>query len=111
LTADTGPQVSAGSILKREEGVVAEYTYVIDLHDVGMVQAANGFGLETEACQFQEAGDSCAKDHLESDKAVVIQLPGLVHDAHASPAQFAQDLITGDARQDLLWWDAAMFLG
>ena len=34
-----------------------------------------------------------AQDHLEGDEAVQFDLPGLVDDAHAAPAQFPQDLV------------------
>jgi hypothetical protein len=89
VSPDLLRQISPGSVFKREVGIATELTHIIDFDDVGMAQAGDGLGLKAETRKFQESRTSGAKDHLESHEAVVIQFPGLVHDPHASPAQFA----------------------
>ena len=69
---------------------------VVDLHDLWMVQTCDGFGLCSEAGQESRAPAISRPQHLEGNKAVQAELPGLIDDAHTSPAEFGQDLIAWD---------------
>ena len=44
-----------------------------------------------------------SRDHLESDGALEGQVPGLVHDAHAAPAEHPLNLVAGDLWQRGGW--------
>ena len=49
--------------------------------------------------EVARAGVAAAADHLQGDQAVQAALPGLVDDAHAAPAELAEDLVAGQFRQ------------
>jgi hypothetical protein len=70
-------------------------THLVDLHDVGVLQPGNGLGLGAEACQVVRPCVAPRQDHLEGDQAVGQDLPSLVDDAHAAPAQLPQDFVAG----------------
>ena len=42
------------------------------------------------------AGMAAGQDHLEGDEPIEPALPSLVDDAHAAPAQLAEDFVTRD---------------
>ena len=69
---------------------------LVDLDDVGVLQAGDGLGLGPEAAGGLGPGVLAGQDHLEGDEAVEPDLPGLVDDAHAAAAQLAEDLVAGD---------------
>jgi hypothetical protein len=80
---------------QREIGQTLVLAYFMDLNDVGMLQPGNRRGLRIEASQLQVAGVIARQDHLDGNRPVQTALPRLVHDAHAAPAQLAQDLVAG----------------
>ncbi len=69
-----------------------------DLHDVGVLQAGDGLDLGAEAGQLVRARLRAGQDHLQRDQPTEAQLARLVDDAHAAPAQFPQQLVTGHGR-------------
>jgi hypothetical protein len=71
----------------------------MDLHDMRMLKTRLGFGLDAEPRQGFRPGMVAGQDHLEGDDAVEADLAGLVHNAHAAPAQLAEDLIARHGRQ------------
>jgi hypothetical protein len=66
------------------------------LHDIGMLQAGNRLGLRAEARQGLRVSGRPWGDHLERHQAAELALARLVDDAHAAPAQFLQDFVTGN---------------
>jgi len=66
----------------------------MDLHDVRMLQASDGLGLE--ASQFRRAGVTTGPDHLQGHRPLQGQVPRLIDDTHAAAAQFSQDFVTGN---------------
>ena len=75
---------------------------VEDGDDVGVVEAGGGLGLVQKAL---EAGASRAHgagvEHLEGDGAVEVDVDGLVDDAHAAGAEFADDAVAGESSAGL----------
>ncbi len=94
----TASERAAVDKLQREVRMAAILAHLVDLHDVGMLQSGHGLRLGPEARQFVAAGMSAGEDHLEGDDAPQARLPSAVDDAHASPTQLIQQLITGHAR-------------
>jgi hypothetical protein len=89
-------QAAAGHELQGEVRPAVGLADLVDLHDVGVLKAGDGLGLGAEAGQFVGAGVGAGQDHLEGDQAVQAEVPGLVDDAHAAPAQFPEELVAGD---------------
>ena len=92
------PPVQAAAVdeLQLEERQAVGLADVVDLHDVGVLQAGDGLRLGQEAGGGLGAGMGAGQDHLQGAGAVQADLPGLVDDAHAAAAQLAQDLVAGD---------------
>ena len=61
-------QAAAGAELQREERQAVVLADLVDLHDVGMLQAGDGLGLGAEAGQFRAAGVAAGQDHLQGDQ-------------------------------------------
>ena len=89
-------QAAAIDIFQREKGPAVDFADLVNLHDIGMLQTGRRLGLELEAAQIVVAGMGAAQHHLESHDAVEPSLPGLVDDAHAAPAQDAEDFVVAD---------------
>ncbi len=66
---------------------------LVNLQNVGVLDARDGLGLGADAFQVLRTGAAPAADHFQGHHAVQLLLPGLVHDAHAACAEFAQDLV------------------
>ena len=86
------------TILQLEEGQAVGLADVVDLHDVGVLQAGDGLRLGQEADGGLVVGMGTGQDHLQGAGAVQEDLSGAVDDAHAAAAQLAQDLVAGDGR-------------
>ena len=89
-------QAAAVDVLQLEERQAVGLADVVDLDDVGVLQAGDGLGLGQEAGDGLGAGMGPGQDHLERAGTVQADLPGPVDDAHAAAAQLAQDLVAGD---------------
>jgi hypothetical protein len=70
----------------------------VDLHDAGMLQAGDRFGLLPEARPLALAGVSADQDHLQGHGAAEPAVAGLVDDTHASTTDEPHDLVTGHLR-------------
>ena len=71
----------------------------VDLHDVaGAAAGATASASARKRASSAGAGMAAGQDHLQRDRAVQLDLPGLVDDAHAAAAQFPQNLVSGDRR-------------
>ena len=81
---------------RREVGEAAGLADVVDLDDVGVLEAGDGLGLLVEPRQGDGAGVGAGQDHLERDQTIQVDLAGLVNDPHAAPAQLLEDLEAGD---------------
>ena len=71
-----------------------------DLDDVGVVEPRDGLRLQAEPRLVHRGGHRAADHHLDGDDAVQPLVAGLVDDAHAAAAEFAEDLVAGDADVD-----------
>ena len=66
---------------------------LVDLHDMGMLEAGDRLRLAPEAVELSGRGVGTREQHLEGDQAVQPELPGLVDDPHSAPAQLGEDFI------------------
>ena len=94
-------QAAAGHELEDEVRPARGLADVVNLDDVGMLQAGERRGLRAEAGQVLRAGLEPGQDHLQRHGAIEAELPGLVHDAHTAAAEQPQDLVAGDLGQGL----------
>ena len=74
------------------------FAVLVDLHDVGVLQARDGFGFGAEASQLLAAGMAACKDHLEGDEAIELEMACLVDNAHAAAAKYALNLVARNDR-------------
>ena len=63
----------------------------IDGHDVGVMEPGGGLGLLAEALQMLGVEGGRKRQHLQGHPPGQRQLDGLVDDAHAAPANLADD--------------------
>ena len=89
-------QAAPLDVLQLEVGEPVGLADVVDLHDVGVLQAGNGLRLGQEAGGGQVAGMGPGQDHLEGAGPVQSDLSGVVNHAHAAAPEFAQDLVAVD---------------
>ena len=89
-------QAPAIDELQLEERQAVGLAAVVDLHDVGVLQAGDGLRLGQEAAHGLVVGMGTRQDHLQDAGAFQEDLPGAVDDAHAAAAQLAQDLVAVD---------------
>ncbi len=87
-------QGPAGHVFQRKERLLVRLAHLVDLHDVGMLQAGHRLGLEAKPVQLGAGRLRAASEHLQSDDPLETEVPGLVDDAHAATAQLAQDLVS-----------------
>ena len=93
-------QPAAIDVLQRQVGAVVVLADLVDLDDVGVLEAGDGLGLDVEAGQLGRAGVDARQHHLQGDHALEAEVPGLVDDAHAAAPQLPQDLVTRHRGQD-----------
>jgi hypothetical protein len=82
----------------RPVGVVAE---IEDGHHVGVHHARDRARLALEAVLLLGVARDLGQHHLEGDVALQERVAGVVHDAHGSRAQAAQDLVLADTRREV----------
>src|SRR5262249_36329575 len=68
---------------------------LVDLDDVGVVQASDGSGLADEPAEPLQSAVGTDADGLQGDQPVEALLARLVDDTHAALAQLIQDLVAG----------------
>jgi hypothetical protein len=71
---------------------------VVQRHDVRVLQSCDRLGLGQEAGEAVRPGVGARQHHLQRYHPVQLEVPCPVDDAHAAPAQFAQDLVAGHRR-------------
>ncbi len=64
-----------------------------------MVQCGGSLGLDLESLKVASIERACERENLEGDAALERDLVGLVDDAHAAPADFAQQLVVAQAAE------------
>ena len=89
-------QAAAVDVFQREVRQAFVLADFVDLHDVRVLQARDGFGFGAESSPLVRRGVLAGQDHLQGDDAVERDLPGLVDDAHAAAAELAEDFVAGD---------------
>ena len=86
-------------------GVIADIpvlAHIVDRNDVGVVQPCRGAGLAAEPLLDQPVAGNLPWQDLERHAAAQRDLLGLVHDAHAAPADLAEDPVVADLLRE--WW-------
>jgi hypothetical protein len=91
-------QAAASDELQRQVGQAVVLAYLVDLYDVGVLEARHRLGLGAKACQRLRTGVGARQDHLEGDDSLEALLSRLVDDAHGAAAQLAQDVVAGNRR-------------
>ena len=89
-------EAAARDELQREVGLAVVLADLVDLDDVrGAASRATASASVRNRASWPSAGVRAGQDHLQGDQAVQAELPGLVDDAHAAPAELAEDLVAG----------------
>jgi len=70
-----------------------------DRDDAGMRQLGRGLGLAVETLDLLGSGELAALDHLQSNDAIELLLPGLVDDAHPAPINLLQQLVVAEGTE------------
>ena len=73
--------------------------HLVDRHDVGVVQSRRGAGLAAEPLLDHPVAGHLPRQDLERHPAAQRDLLGLVHHAHAAPADLAEDPVVADLAQ------------
>jgi len=82
-------------------------TNLMDLDDVRVLQARDGFRLRPESLHLTLTGKAPAQDHLERDDPVQADLPGLVNDPHPAAGDFRQEFVISEVAIAAAWtWPA-----
>jgi len=91
---ETLGKAAAVDILERHiRAAVVGFADLVDLDDVRVLQAGHGFDFDAEAGPGVEVRRG---NHLHGHDAVQCDLAGFVNDAHATPADFFEHLVTAD---------------
>jgi hypothetical protein len=86
--------------LHGEEGLVLMLLDGVDGADAGMVQGAGGAGLALEALQGGGVAGQVGGQELEGHAAVQPNVLGLIHHAHATGTELAEDAVVRDGLPD-----------
>ena len=81
------------------EADVSILAHLVDRHDVGVVQSCGGAGLAAEPLLDHPVAGDLPRQDLERNAAAQRDLLGLVNDAHAAPADLAEDPVVADFAQ------------
>ena len=95
LAAELAVEAAAVDEFQREERQPVLFADFVDLDDVRMLEPGDRLGFDIEAGQLMIARMGAGQHHLERDEAVEPALTCLVNDAHAAPAQLAEDFVAG----------------
>ena len=112
LIFDSGPDRSRSRSQLGDDGVkplaldelhgvkadVAILAHLVNRHDVGVVQPCRGAGLAAEPLLDHPVAGHMSRQDLERHAAAQRDLLGLVHDAHAAPADLAEDPVVADLK-------------
>ena len=82
-----------------EHAAVLAFADLMDRADMGVVEDRGGLGLVDEALAGLGVVGEIDGQELEGDGAAQLEVVGLVDDAHAAPADLAEDaVLAGDDR-------------
>jgi hypothetical protein len=62
-------------------------TKIVDLHDVGVLEACDGLGLAAKASRLRRSGLDLGCEHLESHQPIETDLPDLIDEARSAATQ------------------------
>ncbi len=96
VTLDVRGQIAAVDELHAEIVLALVFADLVDWHDVGMVEVGGGFGFEAKTLEVGGRGQTPGANHLERQHAVQAELPGLVHNAHASLGDHLEQLVIAE---------------
>ena len=65
----------------------------VDGHDVGVIELGGGLSLGLEPLHVSGRGQLSGQDHLEGNQPLQLDLPRLVHHAHAAACDLLQQLV------------------
>ena len=71
---------------------------VVHLHHVGMTDAGRHLRFDFEPCELLGSFVPIADNHLHGDRAIQVELAGLVDDSHSAAANLGQNLVSGNIR-------------
>ena len=91
-------EVTAVHKLQHQAGLAVVLADLVDLHDVGVLQAGRRLGLTPEAGQLLGVGLVAGSQQLQGHDPIQGHLPGLVDHTHSAAAQLRQEFITPGSR-------------
>jgi hypothetical protein len=97
FAVDQVAQVVALEQLHRHVELAVGVAQVVDGDDVGVVQAADGFGLALEALMQLVLVGQHRREHLEGHHTAQALVPGAVNHTHGALAQLVEDLVPAEA--------------
>ncbi len=86
-------QAAAAGELHHQVGPAGVLAYLVDLDDVGVLQARHGLGLDAEPLARLRQCARPGRDHLQGHHAAQAVLPGAIDHGHATPAQEVEDFV------------------
>ena len=99
--AEVRPLVQALAVDEGHREVVLAVVLadLVDRHDVGMVEVGRRLGFAVEPLHVLVRGELPGEDHLQGDRPVQLDLPGLVDHAHAAAGDLALDFVVAELEQ------------
>ncbi len=91
-------QTFAGHVFQGQVGMAGALPYLVNLHDVRVLQLGGSLGLDVEALPLLRPCMRPGQNHLERDVPVELHVPSEIDDAHAATAQLALDDVAGHVR-------------
>ena len=79
--------------LQRQERAAFVFADFVNLNDIGMLEAGDGLGFGAESGTLLGAGVDAGPEHLQGDRSLQAQVPGLVDDADSAAAALLQDFV------------------
>ena len=100
LAVDELGEAAPGDEFQGEVRQAVVVAVLVDLDDPRVLDLGDGAGLDVEPGDLVVRGVRPGQDHLQGDQAIEPDVPGLVDDAHAAPADFRDDLVARHDRPD-----------
>ena len=94
---DHGVEPHALDELHGVEADIPVLAHLVDRHDVGVVHSGRGAGLAAEPLLDHPVAGDLPRQDLQRHPAAQRDLLGLVHHAHAAPADLAEDPVVADS--------------
>lgn len=89
-------ETAALDVFQCQIGFAVLFADIVNLHDVGMLQASDGLGFAAETSQRFDRRLTRRANALEGDKAIESFLPGFPDDAHAALSQHFEQLVSAN---------------